>query len=54
MKQSAIDKAPIQYFPMDRLYLSPMNPRTRTGADWEAESRGGAARSRRVRLETLY
>lgn len=35
MKQSAIDKAPIQYFPLDRLYVSPMNPRTRTGSDWD-------------------
>ncbi len=35
MKQSAIDKAPIQYFPMDRLYISPMNPRTRKGSDWD-------------------
>ncbi len=31
MKQSAIAQAPIQYVPLDRLYVSPMNPRD--GAD---------------------
>lgn len=33
MKQSAIEHAPIQYFSLDRLYLSPMNPREDVDAD---------------------
>ena len=33
MKQQSIEKAPIQYFPLDQLYLSPMNPREGVDAE---------------------
>lgn len=33
MKQGAITTAPIQYFPLDALYLSDMNPRQDVDAD---------------------
>ena len=33
MEQQSIEKAPIQYFRLDQLYLSPMNPREGVDAE---------------------